>query len=101
MHNTLSQRVKNLGIQRYYDSMMCVYVCVQRTLMLNDGCAGSDEAIQCNSVKFGLFKRGLHAVLQYFDTAARGVLASRLLHDGSTAAVRIIFSTTTSLEHIF
>ncbi len=45
--------------------------------MLHDGCARSLLRDECKEVKFGLFSRGLHAVMQYFDTSARSLLASR------------------------
>ena len=61
---------------------------LQQSLMLRNGCTGSAELLQCNAVAHGLFSRGLHAVLQYFNTAARDMLATRLQYsDGVTLQV--------------
>lgn len=53
----------------------CVRVwVVQLQLALYDGCMGSTNPVECNNIKNGLFKKGLHAAVQYMIQLLRDIM---------------------------
>lgn len=45
--------------------------------MLTNGCSGSSKLSQCLAVSNGLFRKGLHAVVQYFAASLTDILVFR------------------------
>ena len=65
--------------------MSCVVSLAQESLMMTNGCLGSSNVAECQSIKNGLFLKGLHAASQYFLLTITNLMASRV--SGSRATL--------------